>query len=77
MSRFVEWEGKLWGRGFFDPPLDLPPGACGWCGDLGVIPEQIDEERFDVAVPCPHCRMFCRPCNAWVVRRDHRCKEKP
>jgi len=45
MSRFVNWRGKHWERGFFDPPPDLPKGTCPQCGVLGVVPEQIDEER--------------------------------
>ena len=71
MSRFVEWGGKLWGRGFFEPPLDLPAGTCVQCGGLGVVPEQIDEERYDVAVPCWRCRMFCKTCKDWVEREGH------
>lgn len=73
MSRFVEWNGKLWGRSFFDPPDDLPPGTCGWCGGLGVVPERIDEERFDVAVRCQHCQKFCTGCRQWVKRDGHEC----
>lgn len=76
MSRFVEWHGKLWPRSFFDPPVDLPAGICGWCGGLGVVPEQIDEERADVMAPCPHCRMWCKACRAWVERAEHQCEGK-
>ena len=76
MSRFVEWRGKIWPRSFFDPPIDLPPGACGWCGGLGEIPEQIDEEKADMMVPCPHCRMWCKPCRAWVKRAGHNCYQE-
>jgi hypothetical protein len=47
----VEWGGKYWGRGFFDPPLNLPPSVCGRCGGLGVVPTSTDEERYDVALP--------------------------
>jgi hypothetical protein len=73
MSRFVEWGGKYWERAFFEVPLDLPPGVCGHCGGLGVVPESIDEERYDVAVHCPWCRLFCRHCRAWVKRAEHVC----
>lgn len=73
MSRFVEWRGKLWERLFFDPPLDLPPDTCGHCGGLGLVPEQIDEERYDVAVACPWCRVFCQTCHNWVTRTGHKC----
>jgi len=49
------WQGKPWPRGFFEP-LDVPPGACPWCGGLKVVPHQIDEEQYDVAVTCPDCK---------------------
>ena len=68
MSRFVDWGGKHWQHSLFDPPDDLPPGVCPHCGGLGVVAESIDEERYDVAAPCPHCRMWCARCRAWVVR---------
>ena len=71
MSRWVEWRGKYWDRLFFEVPHDLPRGACQHCGDLGLVPEQIDEERFDVAVPCQHCQMFCKKCRRWVKRDGH------
>ena len=73
MSRFVEWGGKYWERWFFEPPLDLPKGACPNCGGLGVVAEQIDEERYDVAVPCHYCRMYCKTCKNWVKRANHQC----
>lgn len=78
MSRFVEWGGKLWGRSFFEPSLwePLPPGTCPRCGGLGVVPEQIDEERYDVAVQCPSCQMWCKVCRKWVKREGHQCGAK-
>lgn len=75
MSRYVEWGGKLWERGFFNPPLKLSPGTCPNCGGLGVVPESIDEERYDVAVPCHYCRMYCKTCGKYVKRKDHVCGE--
>jgi len=75
MSRFVEWGGKHWGRNFFDPPANAPRGVCVRCGGLGVVPETIDEERYDVAVPCPSCRFYCKPCGRWVKRNGHQCRE--
>ena len=75
MSRFVRWGDKLWERAFFDPPPNLPPGTCAWCGGLGVVPEQIDEDRYDVAVACPSCRTWCPHCHAWVQRANHQCHE--
>jgi hypothetical protein len=74
MSRFVEYCGKLWPREFFDPRLDLLPGACPQCGGLGVVAESIDEERFDVAVPCWMCKMWCKVCHQWVKREGHECQ---
>lgn len=55
MTHWVEWNGKNWPRSFFELPLDLPPGACPWCSGLKVVPIEIDEERYDVAVTCPQC----------------------
>lgn len=74
MSRRVEWGGKYYDRGLFDPPLNPPPGVCPRCGGSGVVAEQIDEDRCDVAVPCFRCQMFCKPCNDWVKREGHTCK---
>ena len=73
MSRWVEWGGKKWGRGFFDPPLHLPRGACRQCGGLGVVAEQLDEEHYEVAVACPGCREWCGECHAYVRRGGHDC----
>ena len=73
-SRWVEWGGKHWSASFFDVPYDLPPGLCARCGGLGVVPETIDEERFDVAVPCERCHMWCTACRAWVKREEHVCR---
>lgn len=75
MSRLVEWGGKYWGREFFRPPLVLPPGACPHCGGLGVVPEQYDEERYDAAVPCYHCQVYCKTCKTYVKRAGHECVE--
>lgn len=74
MSRFVEWGGKLWEKCLFDPPPNPPPGVCPHCGGMGAVFEQIDEERFDVLVPCHHCRMYCKSCKDWVKRDNHTCK---
>lgn len=74
MSRWVEWRGTSLPRGLFDPPLDLKPGTCPRCGGLGVVPERIDEEKYDVAFPCQDCRMFCKTCRKWVKRAGHKCE---
>ena len=75
MSRYVDDRGKILPRSFFEPPLDLPEGACPHCGGGGQLAEQIDEERYDVLVPCFHCRKYCVACRAWVKIADHRCAE--
>ena len=75
MSRYVEWHGKLWPRSLFEPPLDLPPGTCTWCGGSGITFEQIDEDRLDVAVQCQRCQMWCKVCRGWVARSGHGCCE--
>jgi len=55
MSHYVMWRGKPWPRSFLEP-LDVAPEACPRCGGVKVIAEQIDEERYDVAVTCPQCK---------------------
>ena len=74
MSRYVEWNGKLWPRSFFEPPLDPPPGTCPYCGGLGLTHESWDEERFDVVVKCQHCHKWCAACKTWVKREGHTCQ---
>lgn len=69
MSRRVEWRGRLFGSGLFDmATLDPLPDSCPRCGGLGLVAESIDEERFDVAVACPQCRIYCKSCDKWVER---------
>ena len=77
MSQWVEWGGKLWHYRFFQPDLDLKPGTCPTCGGLGVVPQQIDDERYDIAVPCDRCKMFRKTCKQWVKREGHTCETKP
>jgi len=73
-SRLVNWGGVLVPRKVFEPGPDLPQGTCLRCGGLGVVPECIDVDRYDDAVPCPECRMFCVRCQRWVNREGHECR---
>jgi hypothetical protein len=73
VSRFVDWGGKHWGREFFTHPAAAD--ECPRCGGLGVIPTEIDGARYDVAVPCPKCRMYCKDCKRWVKPAGHTCVE--
>lgn len=72
-SRFIEWGGHIIPRVAAEMDLNPPAGTCPRCGGLGVYPESIDSERFDVMVPCV-CRVFCRPCKNWVNKSGHTCK---
>jgi hypothetical protein len=74
MSRYVTRGGKLYPARFFDP-LNPKPGDCPHCGGTGEYPESIDEERYDVMVPCFMCRRFCTVCKQWVKKIGHECQE--
>lgn len=74
MANWVSHRGKLWSRSFFEPSADSKAGACPRCGDLGLVPASISDERYDVLVPCNDCRIFCQPCQRWVRRSGHECK---
>lgn len=81
MSRWMKLRGHMIERFLFDEPLPSDPTVyrtayCPRCGGAGVVSESIDDERADVAVPCPHCRMFCKACRDWVKRAGHNCEEK-
>jgi hypothetical protein len=76
MSRFVEWDGKLVPRSLFDATeddLSYRPDSCKMCRDSGVLQETIDEERYDVMVPCWACRRYCKACNKHVKKSGHEC----
>lgn len=73
---WVRWHDELFPSLMFGE-LIHSPGICSWCGGLGVVPEQIDEERFPVAVPCGHCQMHCDHCRKWVTREHHQCGTGP
>jgi hypothetical protein len=49
------------------------PRACPWCGDSGTLFEEIDEERWPVAVPCWNCRVYCGACKRDVPKKRHVC----
>lgn len=74
MSYWVEWEGKHYPASFFAPEPDPPRDTCPRCGGLGVVPEEIDEERYFVAFPCPECRWLCRRCGQRGRRSGHTCE---
>lgn len=76
-SRFVEWDGRLVPASLFDATDDLTRKPdCGICCDRGVVQETIDEERYDVMVPCWNCRQFCKACNKHVRKSGHECVAK-
>lgn len=64
----VNWDGKLIPRCVVEPDLNPPKGSCTRCGGLGRVPEQIDEDRHDVMVPCFMCQMFCKTCGRWRAK---------
>jgi hypothetical protein len=63
-------------RSLWDFELTLKPGTCTACGGIGVLLENIDEERHDVTVPCWKCRTFCKACDRYVKKTGHECKGK-
>ena len=75
MSRFVDDNGRLVPRSLFHGGDDLKyrPDECKVCQGTGVLLETIDEERYDVTVPCWACRVFCRACNKHVKKTGHQC----
>jgi len=73
MSRYVHDGGRYWPRVLFDPPVNPPAGECMHCGGTGVRAESIDEERYDVLVPCRWCQTFCKVCDKWVQKAGHEC----
>ena len=73
-GRWVTYQGKLVPRSVIQPD-EILPGLCPNCGGSGLVAETLDEEQFDVAVPCPTCQDFCFNCKKWVTREGHKCEE--
>jgi hypothetical protein len=76
--RYVQWGNRIVPASLLEPTARelSQPGVCRLCGGLGSIAETIDEERYDVMVPCHMCRIFCKACNDWVKKQEHECKGK-
>jgi hypothetical protein len=74
-SHWVQWGDRIMPR-FTVEPTDLKyrRDACKVCDDLGVTLETIDEERYDVAMPCWSCRKYCETCKQYVRKSGaHQC----
>ena len=72
MSRWVQWGDKIVPAFLLEPELNQR-AECRLCGDSGYLLETIDEERYDVAVPCWKCRVFCKACDKHVRKAGHQC----
>ena len=72
-SPFVTRNGTFVPRVLIDPWPDDDPKVCGACGGLGSVPETIDEERYDVLVPCEWCQRYCKTCKEYVPKEGHEC----
>ena len=65
MPDLVNWHGKLVPRWLVTlSPVEFVPVTCRVCGGLGEIPETIDEENFDVMVPCYACGSKVNQCES-------------
>lgn len=67
----VNWDGKLFPRCLVTGG-PVPEGACPQCGGIGSVPEQIDEDRLPVMVPCQACQVLCKRCRQWR-KKVHDC----
>jgi hypothetical protein len=72
VSRHIQSEGRSILRELLEEPSP-PPGTCQHCGGSGVNYECIDEDRFDVPVPCVWCKRYCKACDNWVAKGEHKC----
>ena len=73
-NRWVQWGDRIVPATLFEPrDFKYRPDACKTCDDTGVTVETIDEERYDVVVPCWRCRVFCKACNKHVKKSGHQC----
>lgn len=76
-SNWVYSGGRPVPRALFEPLDPNPrPGVCTVCDGAGVTVETIDEERYDVLVPCWKCRTYCRTCKKYVSKNGHECPVK-
>jgi len=76
-SRYVREGSSFIPRVLIEPwPGQDAPDACPQCGGSGLVAECIDEERFDVAVPCWACRRYCAACKKYVSKDAHECATK-
>lgn len=73
MSRLVKFGGKIYPRYLFEA-TGSDPRDCPQCGGLGVVPEQLDDDRIDEMVPCPTCKMWCKRCKR-SVPKSHVCEQ--
>jgi hypothetical protein len=75
MSKYVDWGGKIVPRSAVKPMEPIEAGTCGRCGGLGAVPEQIDDDRHDVMVPCYACQVFCKACGKYRTK-PHECPKQ-
>jgi len=74
-TQLVEWDGKLLPRALVEPQYNPPAKTCGWCGGLGRVPEQLDDDRLPVMAVCQSCQEYCPACGKWR-KKGHACLEK-
>jgi len=74
---WVESDGRIMPSTIFEPTREqIRSAACKLCGDSGVLIECIDEERYNVTVPCWKCQEYCRICDKHVAKTGHKCVPK-
>ncbi len=74
MGKWVKWRGQTVPRTLMEPEVNPPASACRHCGGAGEVPETIDDEKYDVMVPCHMCRTYCKACAKWVKKSGHDCQ---
>jgi hypothetical protein len=70
---WVQFGDRIVPATLFEADLKQRSAGCKMCGDTGVQIDCIDEERYDVVVPCWACRTFCKACNKHVKKSGHQC----
>ena len=74
-SPWVKWGRDLVHRDALHPPADYKPGVCTECDGLGVVPMELDPERYAEMVPCQSCNEYCPVCRTYFRRgTGHHCK---